>query len=340
MRDAAAIPSSAVRPSTRDQTPLWVSAICIGALLLLALAPLYTSAYTLTMLLPVFAYAIALLGFNLLFGYAGLLSFGHAMFLGIGAYTAAVLTGPFGVKSMELILLAAMAAAGIAALGIGALCVRYTRIFFGMLTLSFGMLFHSFLIKFYHLTGGDTGMTVKRVHLAGIDLSDMPRVAFQTGPYYYYALVLLVLSALLMWRIVRSPLGLALRAQRDNARKAEYLGVRIHRFRLVAFVVSAAYAAVAGVLLAVRAGNADPELAYWTHSGELVFMTVLGGFASFLGPVIGAFSFIFLRDWLMTLTEFWRLAMGVVLVLTVIFFPRGLAGLVQDAATRLRGGAR
>ncbi len=313
----------------------------IGVVVLAVLAsmPLVASPYTLTMLLPVFAYAIALLGLNLLFGTSGLLSFGHALFLAIGAYMAAVMTGRMGVKSLELVLLGAVAAAIIVALPVGFLTVRYTRIFFGMLTLSFGMLFHSFLIKFYDITGGDTGMAVKRVQLLGIDLSGLSRVEFQTGPLYYYALVLVTAATLLMWRIVNSPFGLHLRAQRDNALKAGYLGVRVHEFRLAAFVVSAAYGAVAGVLLAVRSGNADPELAYWTHSGELVFMTVLGGFANFSGPLVGAFAFIFLRDWLMGMTEFWRLAMGAVLVLVVIFVPRGLAGLATDARARLRRAA-
>lgn len=305
-------------------------ALALAALGLLAAAPYWASPYMVTMLLPFFAYAIGLMGFNLLFGYGGLLSFGHAMFLGIGAYVAAVMTGQIGVASLEIILLAAIAAAMAAAFLIGLICVRYTRIFFGMLTLSFGMLFHSFLIKFYDVTGGDTGMAVKRPLLLGMDFSDMPRIAFLTGPFYYYALGLSLIAVFIMWRIVRSPFGLHLKAQRDNAVKAEYLGVRVKGFRLAAFVISAAYCAAAGVLLAMRAGNADPEIVYWTHSGELVFMTVLGGFANLFGPVVGAFSFIFIRDWLMGLTEFWRLAMGVVLTLTVIFFPRGLSGLAED----------
>lgn len=313
-----------------------VFAVAGFAILAALAAPYWASPYTITMMLPFFAYAIGLLGFNLLFGTAGLLSFGHALFLGLGAYTAAVMTGRFGIRSLELILLASISVGVVAALIIGVLCVRYTRIFFGMLTLSFGMLFHSFLIKFYAVTGGDTGMTVARPSLLGMSFADLPRVVFVTGPFYYYALALLIIATVLMLRIVHSPFGLHLRAQRDNARKAEYLGVKVHAFRLAAFAISAAYCAVAGVLLAVRSGNADPELAYWTHSGELVFMTVLGGFSSFAGPIVGAFSFIFLRDWLMTFTEFWRLAMGILLLLIVVYFPRGIVGMAEDFAAWFR----
>lgn len=325
----------AAPPRNRSAAALLLPSVLASCVLALATAPFWASPYAITMLLPFFAYAIGLLGFNLLFGYGGLLSFGHAMFVATGAYTAAALTGVMGVRSLELIILAAIAASLVLALPVGLLCVRYTRIFFGMMTLSFGMLMHSFLIKFYAVTGGDTGMTVLRPTLLGIDFSSGPRTAFLIGPFYYYGLVLMLLAAALMHRIVGSPFGLHLKAQRDNALKAQYLGAKVHHDRLGAFLISAAYCAVAGVLLSVRSGNADPEIAYWTHSGELVFMTVLGGFASFLGPVIGALSFIFLRDWLMTLTEYWRLAMGVVLLLTVIYVPRGVAGLAETVIARL-----
>ena len=129
----------------------------------LAVLPLAMPPYYVGLMIPFYGYAIALLGFNLLFGYTGLLSFGHAMFLGVGAYGAAILSSVLGVKSFELVLLTVMLASCAIALPVGALCVRYTGIFFGMLTLAFGMLFHSFLFKFYYLTGGDSGMRVARM---------------------------------------------------------------------------------------------------------------------------------------------------------------------------------
>ena len=134
-----------------------------------------------------------------------------------------------------------------------------------------------------------------------------------------------------MWRIVHSPFGLHLAAIRENPRKAEYLGVRVRFFRLIAFLISAFYCAIGGVILAINTGQADPELAYWTHSGELVFMTVLGGFANFFGPLVGAFTFIFLKSELMGMTQYWRFCLGAILVLIVVLFPRGLVGVGQDA---------
>lgn len=305
-------------------------------LALLALLPQVAEQYYLTLMIPFFAYGIALLGLNLLFGYTGLLSFGHAMFIGIGAYTAAALTSKFGLRSFELALAASALAAFLVAIPVGLLSVRYTKIFFGMLTLAFGMLLHSFLFKFYDITGGDGGMRVLRPSLLGIDLSVLDKTVFLTGPFYYYCLALLAIAGFAMWRVVNSPFGLHLKAIRENPRKAEYLGVRVRRYRLYAFVISAVYCAVGGAIIAVPTGLADPELVYWTHSGNLVFMVVLGGFANFLGPIVGAFTFIFLQDQLMSLTQYWRFFLGAIIALIVILFPRGLMGLMQDLSARLQ----
>ncbi len=330
---------------TSRARPRVVAVASALAVVALALLPQVASPYYVTLTLPAIAYAIVLLGFNLLFGTTGLLSFGHALFVAVGAYGAAVLSSRLGVRSFELIVLAS-ALAGVAfALPVALLSVRYVRIFFGILTLAFGMLFHSFLFKFYDLTGGDTGIRVLRPTLFGQDFQQLDKTAFLVGPFYYYCLALAVLLGLLMWRIVHSPFGLHLSAIRENPDKAEYLGVRVRLFRLAAFLISAFYGAIGGVILAINTGQADPELAYWTHSGELVFMTVLGGFASFFGPLVGAFTFVFLKSELMGLTQYWRFFLGVILALIVIAFPRGLIGIAHDVWQRLvdrpaKGGPR
>ena len=297
------------------------------ALLGLLVLPLALSPYRLLLMLPFMAYGVILLGLNLLFGYTGLVSFGHALFVSIGAYTGAFLTTHAGVRSLEVIVLvAALLGAGAAAL-VGLLCVRYVKIYFGMLTLAFGMVFYTFLLKFYRLTGGDEGMPVLRPHLLGLDLDAMPKTDYLVGPYYYYCLGVLIVAAAVMWRIVHSPFGLCLRAIRDNPAKAEALGVSVTRYRWYAFVISAVFAAVGGALLGPPTGNVDPTLAYWTYSGSLVFMALLGGFASFFGPVLGAFVFIFLQDAVMSVVPYWRLVFGAILAAIVIFAPAGLMGL-------------
>ena len=328
------IASPAVSRTMPRLSGLWV---LLGLLALMAVLPTFASPYVLLLMLPFMAYGIALLGFNLLFGTTGLLSFGHALFLGVGAYTAAALTSKFGVKSFELILLAAALGSGLISLVVGMLCVRYTRIFFGMLTLAFGMLFHSFLFKFYAVTGGDQGMRVLRPLLLGMEWRG-GKTAFLTGPFYYYSLVLFALLSLAMWRITASPFGLHLKAIRENAGKAAYVGVQIFRMRLAAFVISAVYGGIGGTILAVTTGLADPELAYWTHSGNLVFMAVLGGSGTFAGPAIGALVFVLLQDFVMSVTQYWRFVMGAVLVLLVVFMPQGLSGTVSLLVNRRNGG--
>jgi branched-chain amino acid transport system permease protein len=306
--------------------------LAIAVLALLA-APQVANSYQLTLLIPFFGYAIVLVGFNLLFGYGGQLSFGHAMFVAIGAYGAAV-AARMGTTSFEAMLAVAVLGALAVSLPIAALASRFTGIFFGMLTLSFGMLFHSFLFKFYDLTGGESGMRVPRPTLFGHAFDDLDKTAWLTGPFYHYTLVLLALLVFLMWRLVRSPVGLHLQAARDNENKAAYLGVKVRQVRTLAFVVSAVYGAIGGAILGVNTGLADPELAYWTHSGHIVFMAVLGGYQEFLGPIAGALGFILMQDSLMSATQYWRFFLGVALAALVIALPGGLLG----GARRILGG--
>jgi branched-chain amino acid transport system permease protein len=325
--------AQAIASASRTHSEIWSLVVAGAVLAALAAAPFGVSLYTTTLLGTFIAYSIALVGFNLLMGYCGLLSFGHAMFVAIGAYTTAVFTSKLGLPYLEVILVAAGCISALAAFLIGLFCVRYTKIFFAMLTLAFGMTFHSFLFKFYDLTGGDQGMRVNRPLLAGIDVGG-GKTAFLTGPFYYYSLFLLAFLGFLAWRIVHSPLGLRMRATRDNPQKAAYLGVEVERTRLWAFVISAVYCSIAGVLIGIGVGLADPELGYWTQSGNLVFMTVLGGSGEFVGPIVGAFVFVFLQDALIAATEYWRFVLGATLVLIIIFAPAGLVGLFQSLRRR------
>ena len=306
--------------------------IIIG-LFLLGL-PLFASQFVNYLMLTFFAYAITVIGFNLLFGYTGLLSFGHALFMTVGAYTAAFLTGKFSVLYMEVILVVAVIISSILAALIGAICVRYIKIYFAMLTLAFGMLFYTFLLKFYYLTGGDEGMRVLRPYLLGFNLSEIPKMQFLTGSYYFYTLAILAILTFAMWKIVSSPFGLCLKAIRDNPEKAEYLGVSVRKYRWYAFIISGAYAAVGGALLAPAVGQVDPGLTYWTHSGTLVFMTLLGGFENFFGPLIGGIVYIFLQDKVMSLTTYWRFIFGGILAFIVIAAPGGIAGVISSLAKR------
>lgn len=298
----------------------------IALLLGLAIAPILLSQYSTVLLVPALAFGIALLGMNILFGYTGLLSFGHAMFLAVGAYVAAFAT-KLGITHFEYILIGAAIVGGIFALVVGALCVKFTHIFFGILTLAFGMLLHSFLFKFYNLTGGDQGMRIARPLLFGQEWN-MTATQFLSGPFYYYSLIIYAILAWITWRIINSPLGVHLRAIRDNENKAQYLGVRVYQLRLFAFVVSGILGAIGGVLLGVAVGLADPEIAYWLQSGNLIFMMILGGSGVFSGPGIGALFFVLLNEMLVANTQYWRFFLGSALILLVIALPNGTVGTI------------
>lgn len=317
------------RVSTFSGSRVLRLAVLVLAAAVALFLPLLAPTYYVTLMLPFFAYGVALLGLNLLFGYTGLLSFGQALFLGLGAYTAAACTSRFDIRNMEVILLLAAVGSALVAIPVGAICIRYVKIYFGLLTLAFGMLFYSFVVKFYSITGGDQGMRMLRPILLGIQWPAGDSISFLSGPYYYYSAALLAGLGFLMWRIVHSPFGLCLRAVRDNPTKAEYLGISVKRYRWYAFVLAAVYGGIGGAMLAPITGNVDPTVTYWTQSGNLVFMTLLGGFSSFFGPLLGAFVFIFLQERIMSVVPYWRLVFGALLALIVIFAPGGLIGLLR-----------
>src|ERR1044072_9272 len=308
---------TATGPAARNMAK-FAYAVPIVGFALIAVFPYVAGPHYTILMFSAMGFAIALFGLNLLFCFTGLLPFGHAMFLAIGAYTAAYLAAA-KYLSLELILLTAAAAAVVIAIPVGLLCIRYIKIYFGMLTLAFSMLLYSFLFKFYKITGGDEGLRIKMPTPSLFDLSKFDTITVLTGPLYYYVFGLMLVLAIIMWRIVDSPFGLGLRAIRENEQKAKYLGVNVQRYRLVAFVAAGVYGALGGVIVAIPVGLADPSLAYWVQSGNLVFMLLLGGYTNFFGPILGSVVFTFFQDQLMSYTEYWRLTFGIVLAVIVIF---------------------
>ena len=306
--------------------------LALGVLLF----PLFVSQYTTYLMLSFFPYAIILLGFNLLFGYTGLLTFGHALFVALGAYTVTFIMARSSIMYMELLILFSILISAIVGALIGILCVRYVKVYFAMLTLAFAELFYSALLKSYYITGGDEGMRVLRPYLLGMDFSEVPKMQFLSETYYYYAFGLLAVATLIMWRIVSSPFGLCLKSIRENPDKAKYLGISIIRYKWYAFIIASVYGAVGGALLAPVTGHVDIGLAYWTHSGTIVFMVLLGGFGNFLGPLLGALVYIYLLDAVMSITQYWRIIFGGILAFIVIAAPGGLAGVIELLVKKAR----
>jgi branched-chain amino acid transport system permease protein len=304
----------------------------------LALVPLYVGLYQTQLLTYGLIAAIAALGFNLLLGYTGLLSFGHSAFFGIGAYSVAFLLRDLGIRSMELYILIGLPIAAIASALFGYICVRHTRIFFGILTLALSQVLYSLALKLFWITGGTDGLRVARPTLLAGMLTFTGPGAFQRflNGYYYYVLGVFALCVVVMWVIVHSPFGKALQAIRDNETRAAFLGLRIHRYRWVAFLISGTFTGLAGILWVPLNGLTTPEVLYWPFSGEIVFTALLGGFRNFTGPIVGGIVFTYLKTYAIATTEYWQLLLGVVLVLMVMVLPTGIVGALSALAGKLR----
>jgi len=324
MTELAAAPSP-TRPRLR------LIAAASGVAILLALVPSATNSYQTLLLTYGLIMAIAGLGFNLLLGYTGLLSFGHSAYFGVGAYTVALLVQYFGIRSMELYLLVGLPVSGAVSALFGYLCVRHTRIYFGILTLALSQVLWSLALKLFWITGGTDGMRVPLPSLLGGRVGGGGFSGFVTG-YYYYVLAVFVVLVLIMWVVVHSPFGKALQAIRDNETRARFLGLRIRRYRWAAFLISGMFTALAGILWVPLNGLTTPDVLYWPFSGEIVFLTLLGGFRNFTGPIVGGIVYTFLKTYAVAETQYWQFLLGAVLVVLVLLLPTGIVGVAARLA--------
>jgi len=306
--------------------PRWVTPLAaIGALAVLLVLPYVVGSFTVYLTMEILLLAIFALGFNLLLGYTGLLSFGQAGFFAIGAYACALilLTAPnlvFGIAGGVL-------AAGVVALVLGFLCVRLTEIYFAMLTLSFGMMIHSVIWRWRDVTGGDDGLTgIPRAPLEVLGLSIEVSALWQ---YYYFMVIVTAVAVWLMHRIVNSPLGLTFQAVRDSAVRAGFVGIPVRRFRLWAFVIAGLYSGLAGALLAPLERTVTPVYAHWLFSAEPILASLLGGIHTFAGPLVGAVLFIGIKEVAVRYTDYWMLFMGIVIIALVLGFRGGIVGTIQ-----------
>jgi branched-chain amino acid transport system permease protein len=311
---------------------LWTVAIAV----LLALPPVMTAigeTFYIDLVRRIMILAIAAVSLNLILGYGGLVSFGHAAYLGIGAYAVGILAF-YGFTSGWLQWAVAIGASALVALAIGAVSIRTSGLYFIMITLAFTQMLYYLGISLEEF-GGDDGMRLKaKSQFTGlIDLREP--VAF-----YYLVLVLMLASVYLVYRIVNSRFGMVLRAAKSNEARTRAIGFSPYPYRLAAFVMAGAMCGLAGALYANHTNYIVPGLMSWQHSGDLMFMVILGGMASTAGPVLGAFAFIFTEEFLKVLlnwlapifgkrdwAEYWAVLMGPLLILSVIFFRRGLAGI-------------
>jgi branched-chain amino acid transport system permease protein len=313
------------------RTLAWAAPV-LAALIAL---PFVVPPYQTVLLTYGLVFAIAALGFNLLLGYTGLLSFGHSAYFGMGAYAVAFIVKYAKLESMEAFLLGGVLASGAVAAVFGVLCVRYTKIFFGILTLALSQVLWSLAFKFFWVTGGSDGLRVPTpTLLGGAVRAGSDKFEFLSHRYYFYVLAVFVVAVALMWVIVHSPFGKALQAIRDNETRAEFVGVQVRHYRWVAFLISGMFTGLAGALWVPLNGLTTPDILHWTFSGKIVFFTVLGGFQTFFGPIVGAVIFNYLETYAVGHTVYWQMVLGIVLVALVLVLPAGIVGTVRRLLPR------
>ena len=297
---------------------------CLAAAILLLCIPLTGERFYMYLAIQVLILALFAMGFNLLFGYTGLLSFGHAGFYAAGAYATGLLLMRTPLSLLPSILGGALVAGGLGVV-IGFFCVRHTRIYFAMLTLAFGMMVYALAFDWKSVTGGDDGLI--GIPRGSLWIPGMGAVKMNALWAYYYLVLAITAAGLgMIHRVVHSPFGLVLQGIRENENRAAFAGVPVRRYRLAAFALSSFISGLAGAMVAPLENTVAPTAAHWTKSAAPVLATLLGGIHTFAGPMVGAFLFYVIQEFIERMTEFWLLGFGLVLLVLVLGFRGGVVG--------------
>jgi branched-chain amino acid transport system permease protein len=307
----------------------WLSARAVTVVVLLAalaLLPVYVelggSRFLLTLFTRIIILAMAAVSLNLILGFGGMMSFGHAVYLGIGGYAVGMLAHE-GIYSGFVQWPVALAASALFALVIGALSLRTRGVYFIMLTLAFAQMAY-YVVAGLARYGGDDGLTIykRSQFFEPINLSNKAQ-------FYYICLALLYASIYLVWRIVNSRFGMVIQGSRSNDTRMRAIGFPTFRYKLTCFVIAGVLCGLAGALLANHTDFVSPAMMYWTRSGDLIIMVVLGGMGSVVGPVFGAIALLVLEETLSGITEYWQIILGPLLLLVVLFARGGIDGLLR-----------
>jgi branched-chain amino acid transport system permease protein len=275
----------------------------------------------------VLVYALAAMGLNLLLGFTGVMSFGHAAYFGLGAYGAGLMLR-YVTDSTLLAMLAGTLLGGVAGMLFGALIIRRRGVYFAMCTIAFAQFWYYIAYSWNDFTGGFDGL--RGFHRQPIGFGPLTIDIFQNANnFYYFLLAAFAVAVIVMGVLIRSPFGHTLRAIRENERRARFLGIPVERQVWLSFSISCFITALAGTLYALLNNFADPLALHYSLSGYFVVMTVLGGMRTFWGPLVGAAVFVVLQDYISSMTVNWMSLVGIIFVLVVLFFPRGILGFRQ-----------
>jgi branched-chain amino acid transport system permease protein len=310
------------RPTQRN----WLSLVAIWLALLTA--PLWLpllGGYT-ALAGKVLVFGLAAMGFNLLLGFTGVMSFGHAAYFGLGAYGAGLML-KYVAPSTPLAILAGVLFGGLAGTLFGALIARRRGVYFAMATVAFGQIFYYIAYSWNDFTGGFDGL--RGFHREPIGLGPLTLDITDGTWFYYFALAIFAVAVALLALVIASPFGRTLRAIRENERRARFLGIPVERHIWLSFSISCFFTALAGTLYALLNNFADPLALHYSLSGYFVIMTVMGGMRSFWGPLLGAVVFVTLQDYISSMTVNWMSFVGLIFILVVLFFPRGILGIFK-----------
>lgn len=294
---------------------LWV----IAGVIVLFLFPLFLERFYVYLAAIILLTGLCATSLNFVLGYGGVFQFHHAVFYGVGAYGTALMILKSGLNPWLGFIVGPLAAA-ILGLIIGLICVRLSKLYFGMLQISLGSLVWAIVYRWYSFTGGDDG-----IH--GVPLPDI--ISSPNGAYYF-TLIITGISMLILYRMIKSPFGSALQGIRDNPVRSEMIGVNVRFQQLLALTIAGFFGGVAGSLFVVVDNTVFPDMMFWTLSMELVIMCLLGGWFSYLGPMMGAAVIVLLRTYVSGITVYWALVLGVIMMLVIFFLPNGVLGYVDE----------
>jgi len=295
----------------------WIWAL--GGVVVLMVLPWVLSKFYLHLASTILIMALFATSFNLILGYTGITSFGHAAFFGIGAYTYALLSTKTSLPLFLNICLAPVTGA-LGALIVGYFCIRLHGILFAMLTLAFSQIFYTIAFQWYGFTGGDNGI---------VGLPALPILTSDKGFYYFTAAVVSV-GVVILWRLVHSPFGCSLWTIRENSLRSSFIGVEVNRHRLIVFTITGAFAGLAGVLFTMLDHQVFPNYFHWSLSTEVLIMALLGGMFTFTGPALGALMVTLLRYWISSYTLYWMIFLSLILLFIVLFLQKGIIGTVTE----------
>jgi len=301
------------------------SLIIIASVVLLFLFPAILPRFYVYMAAIVLIYGLAATSLNLALGFGGLYQFHHAVFYGVGAYGAALMMMKTGLSPWLGFIVGPLIAA-VLGLVMGLICIRLSKLYFGMLQISLGSLVWAIVYRWYSFTGGDDG-------LHGIPVPDL---ISSGSAAYYFTLIVTLICTYMTYRILKAPFGSVLQAIRDNTVRSEMIGVNVRRHQLMALVIAAFFAGVAGSLFVAVDTTAFPDMLFWTLSMEMVIMCLLGGWLTFMGPMLGAAVIVALRTLVSTYTVYWALVLGIIMMLVIFFLPEGVLGWLMQLSGKRR----